>query len=219
VTVSTKTQLRRELRRRRAALPSETARRAAAQLVVRLAATRWFRTARHIACYLANDGEIDTTAIIERILSAGKRCYLPVLARRDHDRLWFAPYEDGAPLRANRYGILEPVVPARRLVRAQALDLVLLPCVAFDPAGRRLGMGGGFYDRSLAFLGLRRHWRHPQAIGLAYEFQRLENLPADPWDVPLDGIVTEERVYYFAVSKRPPHAAAAAGGAAQHIAS
>ncbi len=206
MSVCAKTHLRRELRRRRAQLPVEESRRAAWGLAARLAATHWFRSARHIACYLANDGEIDTTAVIARILRAGKYCYLPVLAPRDHDRLWFAPYEDGMPLRPNRFGIPEPVVPARSLRRAQALDLVLLPCVAFDAGGRRLGMGGGFYDRSLAFLGQRGHWRRPRAVGLAYEFQRVDRLPAEPWDVPLDGIVTEERVYFATDGRHTPPA-------------
>lgn len=198
VTVATKGQLRCELRRRRACLVPDEQRQAAERLAANLAGTHWFRTACAIACYLPHDGEIDTAAVIERILRAGKRCYLPVLARRDHDRLWFAEYRPGVRLRPNRFGIPEPVVPARALVRARALDLVLLPLVAFDTSGHRLGMGSGYYDRSLAFLRLQRHWRRPYPVGLGYDFQRVESLPADPWDVPLVGVVTDRQVYVTA---------------------
>lgn len=198
VTVSTKTQLRRELRTRRARLSADEQQLAAERLAARLAGTRWFQRSTRIACYLSNDGEIDTGPVIERILRAGKHCYLPVLSRIHHDRLWFAEYRPGMRLRPNRFGIPQPVVPARELVRAGSLDLVLVPLVAFDTGGHRLGMGGGYYDRSLAFLLTRRHWRRPHPVGLGYDFQRVESLPADPWDVPLVGVVTDRQVYVTA---------------------
>jgi len=73
-----------------------------------------------------------------------------------------------------------------------ALDIALVPLVAFDDYGRRLGMGGGYYDRTFAYLRHREHWRRPKLIGVAFEFQRVAELPAQPWDVPLDGIITEK---------------------------
>ncbi len=84
---------------------------------------------------------------------------------------------------------------ARNLVRAQKLDLILLPLVGFDTHCHRLGMGKGFYDRSLEFLNHRQHWRKPHILGLAHDFQRVESLPADPWDVPLQGVVTDKSFY------------------------
>jgi 5-formyltetrahydrofolate cyclo-ligase len=80
-------------------------------------------------------------------------------------------------------------------VHSRVLDVILMPLVAFDGQGNRLGMGAGYYDRTLAFLRHRRHWRKPRIIGLAYEFQRMPALPAEPWDVPLDGIITEAGFY------------------------
>lgn len=198
VAAITKAELRRELRERRLSLSPEDQRLAARRLASRLARTRWFRVGRRIACYLPNDGEIDTNAVIARILRLRKRCYLPVLSRMNHDRLCFAEYKPGMKMRANRFGILEPAVPVRKLKRAQELDLILLPLVGFDAHGRRLGMGGGYYDRSLAFLRHRRYLRTPRLVGLAYEFQRVEKMPASPWDVPLTGIVTDENVYLSA---------------------
>ncbi len=92
-----------------------------------------------------------------------------------------------APLARNRFGIEEPL-PGTPWINTRALDLVLAPLVAFDDHGHRLGMGGGFYDRHFGGLsdGLR-----PLLIGIAHEVQRADALPAAPWDVPLDGILTE----------------------------
>lgn len=193
--VDVKAELRRRLRAQRHALTPDTRSLAAERMAANLVAVRAFRASRCVACYLPNDGEIDTVEVIEHIRRLRKRCYLPVLSPLRHDRLWFAPANPGAELTVNRYGILEPAVPPRALVRAQDLDLVLLPLVGFDETGHRLGMGGGYYDRSLAFLRYRRYWRKPHVLGLANDFQKVAVLPHDEWDVPLDAIVTDRAVY------------------------
>ncbi len=191
----TKAELRRTLRAQRAALSPETQVVAAQRLAANVVNTRWFRVCRRIACYLPDDGEIDPSPIMERIWRMHKICYLPVLSRLTHDRLWFAPAEPGVALTSNRFGILEPEVVARRLVRAQALDLILMPLVGFDRRGNRLGMGGGFYDRSLEFLRHRQRWIKPHVFGLAYDFQQVTALSAEPWDVPLQGVISDQTVY------------------------
>lgn len=132
---------------------------------------------------------------MERLWRMRKTAYLPVLSRLAADHLWFAQASSGMELKTNHFGIPEPVVKTAELIRAHRLDLVLLPLVAFDAHGNRLGRGGGFYDRSLEFLRHRRYWKKPHLIGLAYEFQRLERVPTDDWDVLLDGVVTERGVY------------------------
>lgn len=190
-----KTELRRQLRAQRRALSAEARAEAAERLCRQVAATRLFRVSRRIACYWASDGEIDATPIIERAQRLGKHVYLPVLSRVHHDRLWFARTTPDAPLRRNRFGIPEPRIPAADLLRAQALDLIFVPLVGFDDAGNRLGMGGGFYDRSLGFLTQRQYWRKPHVVGLAYEFQRLQHLPTNAWDVPLAAVVTDRACY------------------------
>ncbi len=195
MTINTKTDLRRNLRAQRASLSPAQQAHAARALDVQVSETRLFNVCRRIACYLPANGEIDPARVMERIWGLNKICYLPVLSRIQHDRLWFAPVKPGAKLHPNRYGILEPVVFARNLVRAQKLDLILLPLVGFDAHCHRLGMGKGFYDRSLEFLNHRQHWRKPHILGLAHDFQRVETLPADPWDVPLQGVVTDKSFY------------------------
>ncbi|BAU50176.1 5-formyltetrahydrofolate cyclo-ligase [Sulfurifustis variabilis] len=190
-----KSDLRRALRAKRRALTATEQRRASARLAANLSRMRLFRVSRRIAAYLPNDGEIDPGDILERAWRMKKKVYLPVLSRLRHDRLWFAEASPGMELRPNRFGIPEPVVKASALVRAGELDLVLLPLVAFDERGNRIGMGGGFYDKSLAFLRYRTLLTKPHVIGLAHDFQRVDRLPVDPWDVRLAGVVTDEGVY------------------------
>lgn len=189
--------LRRDLRAERNRLTPAQQTRAAAALAVQLAATRLFRVARRVALYLPNDGEIDPTPLMARVWSMNKTCYLPILSRLKHDRLWFAPYEPDTALAPNRFGIPEPVVSPRTWLRAPELDLILMPLVAFDAAGNRLGMGGGFYDRSLAFLRHRSRWHKPHLVGLAHDFQRVERLATFAWDVPLQAVATDCTVYHF----------------------
>lgn len=190
-----KSDLRRTLRARRNALSVEEQRLAARHLAANVVSTRLFLTSLRIACYLPNDGEIDTKLVIEHIRRRRKTCYLPVLSRLSHDRLWFAKVTPNTPLVPNRFGIPEPVVHARDLVRAQQLDLILMPLVGFGHHGNRLGMGGGFYDRSLEFLHHRHRWCRPSTLGLAYDFQRIDGLESDPWDIPLQGVITDQAVY------------------------
>lgn len=188
--------LRRELRARRARLTPEEQRDAAERLARQVSATHAFQTSRRIACYFPNDGEIDPTPLMQTIWSRRKVCYLPVLSRLSHDRLWFAPVWPDTAFAANKFGIPEPLAPLRAFVRAAQLDLILTPLVGFDAQGNRLGMGGGYYDRSLAFLRGRRHWRKPRLLGIAHDCQRVDKLIANPWDIPLDGVITDRRAYF-----------------------
>ena len=149
------------------------------------------RRAKHLAIYWPADGEPDLRQI--RVLrhprSPRRQLLLPVLTQ--NQRLRFAPWHQRTALHANRFGIPEPRVRPGQLLRPLQLDAVLMPLVGFDDQGNRLGMGGGFYDRSFAFRHARRRWRKPLLIGVAFELQRCPPLPKETWDVPLDGIVTE----------------------------
>ena len=185
--------LRKSLRRRRNALGPAHQARAAANVVERLTALPAFRRSERIALYLANDGEIDPAEILRWSLAHAKRCYAPVIAGRA-DPLRFAEITARTRFENNRFGIAEPVVPAERLMAARELDLVLVPLVGFDRHGNRIGMGGGFYDRTFAFKKTR-PGRLPQLVGLAHEIQRVDEIDADNWDIPIAAVVTERRVY------------------------
>ncbi len=196
--MTTKTTLRTDLRAHRASLTPQAQHQAANRLLNQISACRLFRASKHIACYIANDGEIDPFPIIEKIWRLNKYCYLPIVPRPDQGHLWFAPFTPETPLALNRYGIPEPDVKQKYRVRAQQLDLMMLPLVGFDLNGNRIGMGAGFYDRSLAFLNYRKYWKHPRVIGLAHDFQHVDNIKHDNWDIPLEAIATDK--HYYAVS-------------------
>ena len=152
-----------------------------------------FLNSQRIACYIANDGEIDPSPLIQTAWKLRKQVYLPVLSPFQH-KLYFAPYKADMMMKPNRFGINEPTCKPVEWVTAWQLDLMLLPLVAFDEAGNRLGMGGGFYDRSLADRQSRTRSIRPKLIGLAHELQREDNLQTNSWDIPLDLIATEQRI-------------------------
>jgi len=188
--------LRKQIRKQRKQVSRHDRIACAKQLTQRLGRQRLLLNSRHVAVYLPADGEIDTRPLIELLWSLGKRVYLPVLVPFAVQRLWFSSYARDDALVTNRYGILEPERVHYRRIRPAALDLVLTPLVAFDARGHRLGMGGGYYDRSFRFLGQRHYLNKPRMLGLAYEFQRAPRIPPEPWDVPLDAVATESRVYH-----------------------
>jgi len=193
---SDRAQLRKNIRQQRRALTARQQHLHAQKLAENICRHPAFRNAKRIAFYLPEDGEIDTTYLIERAWRYKKKIYLPVLPPLGHS-LFFAPFTDNSKLLPNRFGIAEPVCHPRMWLRARQLNLILLPLVAFDIQGNRLGMGGGFYDRSLAFTRHRKQWHSPQLIGLAHDLQKVEQLSCESWDVPLNMIATEKTIYQF----------------------
>ncbi len=180
--------LRNTYRTKRQALSPAQQRQAGRALVRILTRHNVFRQHRHIAFYLANDGEIDPAALLLHAHRQGKACYLPVI--RPNLSLDFVRYRPGDPLHKNRYGIAEPG-RRRGITRVNQLELVLLPLVAFDKQGGRLGMGGGFYDRSFQ---QQRRIGGPLLIGLAHTLQQVDYLVLEDWDVRLAAIVTEQGI-------------------------
>lgn len=183
--------LRRRIRQKRDELDAARRDAAADNVAAHLSAQPFIRQARHLAAYHAVGGELDPAKILDRSLDGGTLVYLPVLDRDKPRTLHFRQWTPETPMERNRLGIPEPSNTSRR--DARELDVVLVPLVACDYRGNRLGMGGGFYDTTFA-------WRNdqksgpPRLVGLAYDFQVVDRLTAMPWDVPLDHIVTPEGV-------------------------
>jgi len=172
---------RRRLRAARRALDPTTQGAAAQALAAHAAALPGWRAGARLAAYVAADGELDPAPLLAAATAAGLATYLPRVG--DDRTLTFHGWTPGAPLRANRYGIGEPA--SGDPLPVDALDLLCLPLVAFARDGTRLGMGAGYYDRTLAAV------RPGLLVGLAYDCQGVAALPRDPWDVPLDGVLTE----------------------------
>jgi 5-formyltetrahydrofolate cyclo-ligase len=189
-----KAELRRAIRERRRAVSLKEAR-AAARRLLRLAIHHRLLMARRIGFYLPTAEEIDLLPLINAALWLNRECYLPVVPPRAAQPLWFSRLTARPTWYRNRFGIHEHASPRR--VRARALDILFLPLVAFDGEGNRLGMGGGFYDATLGYLRHRRVWRKPRLIGVAYEFQRVPRLPREPWDIPLDAVLTDRAFHRF----------------------
>lgn len=188
--------LRRQLRAQRRALSVGERQAAAAAAAQHVAGwVRWADAAR-VAGYWACDGELDPAPLLEQAWAAQREVYLPVVLE---DRsLGFAPYGPETPLHRNRFNIPEPEAPAKDWLEAVQLDVVLVPLVAFDGVGTRLGMGGGFYDHSFSFLrDAAYRGRRPTLLGLGYDWQKTAALVRRPWDVPLDAAATERVLYVF----------------------
>jgi 5-formyltetrahydrofolate cyclo-ligase len=184
-------QLRQRNRELRAKLEPTQLEAAATAVCERICALVEYQQAQKIAVYFAVNGEIGLMPVIDHALAQGKQIYLPNL---DQKTLRFSPYDHAQKMRINRYKLPEPDVTDDEMLAASELDLVLAPLVVFDADRNRIGMGGGFYDRSFAFRkepGCRR----PQLIGVAHELQKVAQLVPEDWDVRLDMVVTDQATY------------------------
>ena len=191
-----RTALRKTLRaKRRRVSPSERAR--VAKLVARNADRHLhLRKGWRIAIYVSLPAELDTTPLIDLARQRECEVFVPRIDRHSLGRR-MRFIELTGQQRRNRLGIHEP--QGSRSIGARWFDVVFLPLVGFDACGVRLGMGGGYYDRALAFRRFRTAWHAPRLIGLAYAFQQVESLQAAPHDVRLDAVVTEERIVQCAI--------------------
>ncbi|MGN6519355.1 MAG: 5-formyltetrahydrofolate cyclo-ligase [Dokdonella sp.] len=187
--------LRKALRERRAAVPAAERIAAAQAVVAQLEKVPEFMTDRRIGGYWAVEGELPLAALMGGLRARDQLYYLPVLGE---DRgLRFAPWRPGGAIAANRFGIPEPVVAAGELLAPADLDVVLVPLLGFDRRGHRLGFGGGWYDRSFAFLASRSDVGKPVLVGVGYALQEIDAIDAQPWDVRLDYVATERELFDF----------------------
>ena len=188
-----RSQLRKEVRQRRNALSEAQHHNAAIAVTERLSKHVKIQQAKRIAIYLSNDGELSTKNFIEWCWQQHKHIYLPVVHPFSPGNLLFLHYQQETKLVANIYGILEPQLDVTKVCPLEQLDIICAPLVAFDNSGARLGMGGGFYDRSLA------RWKQTKLypLGLAHDCQQVEKVPIESWDIPLPEIITPNKNYRF----------------------
>lgn len=179
--------IRSSIRQARKNLSIATQTHASLQLARRIAKHPSFRKAKSFAAYIAINGEISLKPLIKLGLAQGKNCYIPVIC---NNHIYFTAYTARTKMRTNQFGIAEPrCIDACELSK---IDLILCPLVAFDENGHRLGMGGGYYDRALKKHTPRRSQR---LLGVAFDLQKVPKLITQPWDKPMEAIITPSRVY------------------------
>lgn len=192
--------LRSALRARRRALSAPERIQAALDMVENLAGLPDFARIKTIAGYWAVGGELPLLGLFGRGLSA--RYHLPCL--HDDGVLRFAAWKPGDAVQSNTFGIPEPVVASESLLGPQALDVVLLPLLGFTRTGHRLGQGGGWYDRSFAFLNSVERPTRPLLVGVGYALQEIAVFQTDSWDVRLDYVATERELLRCAAHEPEP---------------
>lgn len=179
-------QLRQSMKIKRLALSDAQQQFAANAILPHILALVEQYQAQHIAFYQAFQGEISPQPAIEKLLERGKNIYLPVLHPFSDHQLLFIAYHSPKDLCLNRFGILEPRLDVRKVQPLMQLDMLFLPLVACDKQGNRLGMGGGFYDRTLAQI------PNVVSVGLAHRCQQVDQLPLESWDMPLQHLLIGE---------------------------
>ena len=189
----TRHQIRQNVRQLRRQLSSHQQQDFSQQLQRKLSQHPKLVKAKHVALYLANDGELCPQPFINWCWQQGIKTYLPVLDPINEGHLLFLHYHANSPMQTNKFGIAEPCIQANSAIKTEQLDVIFTPLVAFDHLGNRLGMGGGFYDRTLAPL---RHLpQKPYTIGLAHDLQCLPKLPIEAWDIPLPEVITPTKIW------------------------
>jgi len=178
--------LRKVIRERRQKLSKDEQRQASKLILQRLSLHKKIQTAQTIALYLANDGELDLMPFIEWCWQQNKQVYLPVLHPFCSGHLLFLLFEKNTVMVKNHYDINEPTLDVSKVCPLNQFDVLCTPLVAFDRSGARLGMGGGFYDRTLS------NWQQYKVypIGIAHDCQQVEKIPTAHWDIPLPEIIT-----------------------------
>lgn len=191
---ATRAELRAHMRRLRRSLSPQTQYRAALSVAHRLLRLALLKPGARIGVYLALPGELNLQPFFDRAWRRGCRLFVPHITHVRRRRMAFYPLTPASQLREGQWNIPQLRDPHRlHYVDSNTLDAVLVPTVAFDRQGHRLGMGGGFYDRHFARRRYAPRWR-PHLIGIAYACQEVAALNAQPHDVHLELIVTEHAV-------------------------
>ncbi len=189
MSILTKQALRSRFKTMRQELSDMARTEASKALCARIQKLPVYQRARHIGLYYAVRGEISLAPLWKAACTEKKTCYMPV-TNTELNTLLFLPATPDTPQTRGVYHIPEPCVSHHLARTPGTFDLIITPLVAFDSHGTRLGTGGGYYDRTLA------HERPACLLGAGYAFQYAAHLTPEPWDIPLDGIVTEETTYW-----------------------
>ena len=190
--MSNQSEIRKHIQSQRQSLSKQQQAEYSAQICEQIINSGALDDAQHIAFYLPVRGEADPTPLQLVEQYSDKTFYLPVLSERKENHLAFAQYDQNTKMKLNKFRIPEPDVTVSSLLHdPMQLDIVITPLVGVDAKGNRIGMGGGFYDRTFAFK--REQNRLPHLIGCAYDFQFIEPQTPQDWDVAVDSVALQSR--------------------------
>lgn len=187
-----KDELRAQLKKQRRSLSTLQQQEKSSQITSQVVKSLPFKNAQQIAFYYAVSNEANPQ-FFDLPEETRKEFYLPVLSTLKTQSLLFSPVNQESKFQLNKYAIPEPICSNNKLITGNTLDLVIVPLLGFDISGNRLGMGGGYYDRSFSFKN-KSQKNKPILMGFAYAFQEVENLLTEDWDVKLDYIATENGI-------------------------
>jgi 5-formyltetrahydrofolate cyclo-ligase len=185
--------LRKQLKTKRLHLSHQQQNRISAKIATNLRKAPEYLAAKTIALYLPVNGEADPRSLVAENTDPDKKFYLPVLSPQQDKHLLFARWNNETQFVDNIYNIPEPILTRSNQLPAKKFDLIIMPLLGFDKQGNRLGMGGGYYDRTFSFKQHTRESRKPFLLAYAYAFQECQALSTQPWDIPFDAVVTEEK--------------------------
>jgi len=182
-----KTSIRKEMLRMRDRLAEESIKAMSARIAGRLIDLEEYRKSRNILFFLSLPREVQTREMIEKSLALGKKVYVPVMdAARKTLEISQIPSLD-IEFEAKQFGVLEPGPADQKITSPSVIDFVLVPGLAFDRKGGRIGYGAGYYDSFLREVG-----SHAARVGVAFHFQVLKTVPQSGADVPVQKILTEK---------------------------
>ncbi|MBE8168425.1 MAG: 5-formyltetrahydrofolate cyclo-ligase [Shewanella sp.] len=185
--------LRKSVRKQRNAISRQQQEHFSLQGALRMLDWLEGKQVNRVAIYLSNDGELDTKPLIEKLWEKSIQVCLPVLHPINEGQLLFLHYDAQSTMRHNRYGIEEPCLDIRNVIPVSNIDVIITPLVAFDLYGNRVGMGGGYYDRTLANIDGKKTW----VVGFAHDCQQVPLVPTEYWDISLSTIVTPNHLHQF----------------------
>lgn len=190
-----KPELRKKMRAQRKQLSRGVVSTLSTEIAEKIITLPVFLKSQHVGFYVAQENEVDLSIIFHKALAMNKLLYLPAFSENNAQCLSFYKIDRQTSYMKNQFEINEPVVTHQAPIEPHTLDLIFLPLVGFDTSGNRLGRGAGCYDQYLQFTLQTPRDQRPALIGLAYEFQKIESIISDEWDVPMDYIVTEKELY------------------------
>ncbi len=183
--------LRQEILAKRRQLTAKESAQAGLSILKTIMQMNVFKRTVNVASYISLSGELCTQDMNEYFMTRHHLC-LPYMVTGQKGKMDFYSFKKGDELVENRFHILEPKNQPENLVLEDKIDVIIVPLVAFDNKGNRMGMGGGYYDRML-----KKVRKDCLVIGVAYEFQLVDELLVEEWDMPMDIVITEKNCYEF----------------------